>query len=176
VETTDEQVLRALWDAHGPALRAYTVRLTNGDLQWAEDVVQETLLRAWRHPDALRPERGPVRPWLFTVASNIAKDDRRARSARPVEVADTRPVQPDRSGRDGQVDDVERAVDAWLVADALGALSTVHRQVLVHCYYYGRSIAEVAVLLGVPEGTVKSRTHYALRALRLALEERGVDA
>jgi RNA polymerase sigma-70 factor (ECF subfamily) len=176
VETTDEQVLRALWDAHAPALRAHALRLTNGDRQWAEDVVQETLLRAWRHPDALRPERGPVRPWLFTVASNVAKDDRRARSARPVEVAHTLPLQPDRSGRDGQVDHVERAVDAWVVADALGALSAVHRQVLVECYFLGRSVAEVAALLDVPAGTVKSRTHYALRALRLALEERGVTA
>ena len=71
-------------------------------------------------------------------------------------------------------DDVDRALDARQVTDALASLSVDHRQVLIETYYRGRSVAEAATALGVPPGTVKSRTYYALRALRLVLEERGV--
>ena len=63
---------------------------------------------------------------------------------------------------------------SWVVAEALTHLSPDHRAVLLECYYRGRPVAEAARRLGVPEGTVKSRTHYALRALKLALEELGV--
>ena len=65
---------------------------------------------------------------------------------------------------------------SWVVAEALTHLSEDHRTVLLECYYRGRPVAEVARRLGVPPGTVKSRTHYALRALKLALEEMGVSA
>ena len=63
-----------------------------------------------------------------------------------------------------------------MVAEAVTRLSPEHRAVLVECYYRGQPVAEAARRLGVPEGTVKSRTHYALRALRLALQEMGVGA
>jgi RNA polymerase sigma-70 factor (ECF subfamily) len=62
------------------------------------------------------------------------------------------------------------------VTDALATLTTEHREALVHTYYAGRTVNEAAVTLGIPPGTVKSRVFYALRALRLALEERGVNA
>lgn len=71
-------------------------------------------------------------------------------------------------------DETDRTVEAWLIAEALGRLSPVHREVLIECFYQGRSVAEAASRLGVPPGTVKSRTHYALRSLRLVLEEMGV--
>ena len=67
-------------------------------------------------------------------------------------------------------------LDAWLVADALVSLSPEHRAVVVDAYYHGRSVAEMASAHGVPPGTVKSRMHYALRALRLALQEKGVSS
>ena len=63
-----------------------------------------------------------------------------------------------------------------MVAEALTKLSPDHRAVLHECYYRGAPVSEAARRLGVPEGTVKSRTHYALRALRLELEEMGVGA
>ena len=72
------------------------------------------------------------------------------------------------------MDGIERAVDSWPVAEALSRLSRPHREVLVECFYQGRSVAEAATELGVPPGTVKSRTHYALRSLKLVLEELGV--
>jgi RNA polymerase sigma-70 factor (ECF subfamily) len=128
------------------------------------------LLRAWRHPEALTPERGSPRAWLRTVARNIAFDEYRARKARPrevgIELADRAPESGD--------DAIDRALEAWIVAEALESLSAAHRQVLVETFYRGGSVADAALAIGVPPGTVKSRTFYALRALRAALLERGV--
>ncbi|HET8680517.1 MAG TPA: sigma-70 family RNA polymerase sigma factor [Micromonosporaceae bacterium] len=161
-------MLRALHAEHGDALYAHAVRLCGGDRQRAEDLVQETLLRAWRHPEALDPERGSVRAWLFTTARHLAIDFWRRRSVRVSEVVTD--VLPEPSADD----ETDRAVEAWTVAEALARLSPAHREVLLECFYRGRSVAEAAARLGVPPGTVKSRTHYALRSLRLALEELGV--
>src|SRR5918994_2667434 len=85
---TGERDLRALYDAHALALLAYALRLCDGDRALAEDLVQETLVRAWRHLDRLDPTAGPGRPWLFTVAQHLAIDAHRARRARPPEVGD----------------------------------------------------------------------------------------
>jgi RNA polymerase sigma-70 factor, ECF subfamily len=169
VTEQDTELLRALHAEHGDALFAHALRLANGDSQRAEDLVQETLLRAWRHPEALDPSRGSVRAWLFTTARNLAIDAWRRRSVRVGEVVtDSVPEPP------AVTDETDRAVEAWTLAEALARLSRSHREVLVHCFYEGRSVAEAATMLGVPPGTVKSRTHYALRSLRLVLEEMGV--
>jgi RNA polymerase sigma-70 factor (ECF subfamily) len=152
LEDQDAELLRALQDEHGEALFAHAVRLTGGDRQQAEDLVQETLLRAWRYPEAMDPERGAVRSWLFTTARDLAVDARRLPSA----------------------DEADRAVEAWTVSEALSRLSPAHREVLVECFYHGRSVAEAAARLGIPVGTATSRAHYALRSLRMALDEMGV--
>lgn len=159
-------MLRALYAEHGGALMGYALRLTGGDRQHAEDVVQETLLRAWRHPGALVGR--PVRPWLFTIARNLVVDAYRARRARPRETGDAA-LELLPAG-----DDIDRALESWTVAEALADLSPDHRAVLIETYYRGRSVAEAATVLGIPPGTVKSRTYYALRALKLVLEERGL--
>jgi len=159
--------MQALHDEHASALWGYVVRLT-GDHAQAQDVVQETLLRAWRSPKMLSQPTGSLRAWLFTVARHIVIDEWRARRVRPeYSTADL----PEPAVGD---DEVDAMLQSWVVADAVGTLSVEHRDVLLETYYRGRSVAEAARRLGVPEGTVKSRTHYALRALRLALEERGV--
>lgn len=170
VSPAEDAALRTLFEQHAAPLLSYALRLTGGDRGRAEDVVQETLLRAWRHPQALDPERGPVRSWLFTVARNVAVDAHRARKARPFEVGDE-PL-----ALVPAIDEIEQALDSWLVADAMSSLTPEHRAVLVETYYRGRSVAEAAAALGIPAGTVKSRTFYALRALKLALEERGVTS
>jgi RNA polymerase sigma-70 factor (ECF subfamily) len=162
--------MRQLHDEHAGALWGYSLRLTGHDHSRAEDVVQETFLRAWRHRAILDSPPAAVRSWLFTVARNIVIDEWRTSRARSeVTVADV----PEGDGTDDQTDQL---LLSWVVADALTRLSPEHRAVLLECYYRGRPVSEAAARLGVPEGTVKSRTHYALRALRLALEEMGVGA
>lgn len=162
----DDAFVEALYAEHGGALLRYALHLTGGDAQRAEDLVQETIVRAWRNPGALAGRQ--PRPWLFTVARNLAIDAYRARQSRPAEVAsvvlDTVPA----------ADDADRTLEAWAVAEALASLQPDHRTVIVETYYRGRTVAEAAAALGIPAGTVKSRTYYALKALKLALAERGL--
>jgi RNA polymerase sigma-70 factor (ECF subfamily) len=166
-EAAEDQLMRALHSDHAGALWSYALHLTNGDRTAAEDVVQETLLRAWRHARVLDQSQGSARAWLFTVARRIAIDGWRSATSRSEVSTDTPPELPIGDGTD-------RVLQGWLVAQALGELSARHREVLVLCFFQGHSVADAAARLGVAEGTVKSRTHYALRALKLVLEERGV--
>ncbi|UJW30856.1 sigma-70 family RNA polymerase sigma factor [Saccharothrix sp. AJ9571] len=155
----DEALIRTVYEEHGRALLAYATRLT-GDRAAAEDVVQETLVRAWRNPDVLVNGKGSVRGWLLTVARNIITDRFRAKSARPAEVPEV-PEKPP-----VQRDHADSVVDSVVVLEALDQLSADHRDVLVKIYFEGRSVSEAAAALGVAPGTVKSRSHYALRTLR----------
>jgi RNA polymerase sigma-70 factor (ECF subfamily) len=161
-----DELLRALHDAHGPALLRYVTRLTY-DPALAQDVVQEALLRAWKRPAILEQGDAASRAWLFTVARNLVIDDRRSARHRHELASEWL---PERSASDG----TDAALDRWLVADALQSLSPDHRHAVVNAYYLGKSAAEISRQEGVPEGTVRSRMHYALRALRLAMQERGV--
>ena len=158
-----EQWMQAIYRAHAQPLYRYLVRLTLGDRQAAEDLLQDTLLRAWRNIDRLPRDLASVRPWLFTVARNHAIDLARARQARPAVV----PTE-DLSRQPAPGDAVEGVVLAETVHKVLLGLSAEHRVVLVELYLRGSSAAEVAARIGIPEGTVKSRAHYALRALRAA--------
>lgn len=162
----DEALLHAVHAEHGRALLAYATRLL-GDRAAAEDIVQETLIRVWRHPDALTNGRGSARGWLLTVTRNLCTDRIRARAARPAEVPEnplTPPVQRDHA---------DRVATSVTILRALDALSEDHRTVLAQLYLSGRSLAETAAALGIPPGTVKSRSYYALRALRERLVEAG---
>ncbi|MGV0717121.1 sigma-70 family RNA polymerase sigma factor [Mycolicibacterium sp. XJ662] len=166
---TEDQaaLLRAVSDAHSQALLRYVMRLTRGDRPFAEDVVQESLLRLWRKPEILQQPSESVRAWLFTVARNLVIDDRRsARFTRELQTDDV-PEQP-------SLDAIGPAVDKWVLADALKSLSAEHRSVIVRAYYLGQTVADIARQEQIPPGTVKSRMHYALRALRIALQERGI--
>jgi RNA polymerase sigma-70 factor (ECF subfamily) len=169
---TDEALIRQIYADHGSALLGYARMLLGGDTARAQDVVQETLLRAWRHPEALAKAadagRSP-RGWLMTVARNLALDDHRARRSRPREVPT-----PDGFEPGGEDPRLEHVLTAYEVADALESLSVDHRAVVVALYYEDRSVADAAQALGIPAGTVKSRAFYALRAMRAACEERGV--
>ena len=142
---------------------AYATRLT-GDRAAAEDVLQETLLRAWRHADNLRNDsKGSVRGWLLTVARNIITDRARARAVRPQEVGE--PIDAPAVERDH----AEQVVNEMAVLGAMDKLSAEHREVLVEMYYRGRTVAEAAQVLRIPPGTVKSRSYHAMRALRAVL-------
>jgi RNA polymerase sigma-70 factor, ECF subfamily len=161
-----EDLVRSLYAEHGKSLLAYATRLTN-DRAAAEDVVQETLLRAWKHAEALTKGRGSVRGWLLTVARNIVTDWYRAKTARAAEVGGQDQYAP------AHRDHAEEVVDSMAVLDAMERLSQEHRDVLVQLYYQGRTVGETADALGVPPGTVKSRSYYALRALRVDMSETG---
>jgi RNA polymerase sigma-70 factor (ECF subfamily) len=169
VPDSQAELMRRLHDDHAAALWWHALRLTGGDRARAEDVVQETLLRAWRNPQVLDAES--ARSWLFTVAKRIVIDEwRTVRSRSEVPAAEL----PDQGRYAPDQDEAEQAMLVFSLAEALERLSPAHREVVVECHYRGHSVAEAARRIGVPEGTVKSRLHYALRALRLALEEMGV--
>ena len=163
----DEELIRALYAEHATPLLAFVQRLVGGDRAAAEDIVQETILRAWRHADELTVEG--VRPWLFTTARRLVIDARRAQSARPAEAP------ADELGSAVSADGVDAALNAAVVMDALGALSPAHRAILIDYFYRGRTAAEIAAERGLPAGTARSRVYYAMRAMRLALHERGVS-
>lgn len=165
----DEEFLGLLYRRYHSALMHYTLRLTNGDEQHAEDITQETLLRAWQHADTVDPD-GALR-WLYTVARNVAISTlHRGPRSRTTE---TDLEQAKFLAAD---DDLDRVLESWQVLEVLAGISDDHRAVIIELFYHRKSIAEAATTLGVPVGTVKSRCHYALRALRDALQERGVFA
>ncbi|MFS8104887.1 sigma-70 family RNA polymerase sigma factor [Lentzea alba] len=156
----DEALVRSLYQSHGRALLAYVTRMSGGDWATAEDVVQETLLRAWRHPEGIRDREAPVRAWLFTIARNIFIDRMRAKSKRPQEVSASYDQEP------SECDRTDRVLNSIVVSDALNRLSPEHREVLFETYLRGRTIVNAASVLGIREGTAKSRSYYAISTLR----------
>jgi RNA polymerase sigma-70 factor (ECF subfamily) len=164
-----DAAIRELYSHHAKALHGYVERFCP-DRGSADDIVQETLIRAWQHLPRLTADDRPVRPWLFRVARNLLTDADRAARARPV----TAPAEAPEVARDDA--GLDQVLDRQLVADALQQLSPAHRTVLVETFYHGRTLATVAHQLGIPDGTARSRLHYALDALRKQLQERDAIA
>ena len=163
---TRERGVREAYAAHSGELYGFAVRSLN-DSGLAEEAVQETFVRAWRAGDRYDPELGSLRTWLFAILRNVVIDLGRARAARPVP-SDVEPVERGH-------EPFEELLVSWQVEEALRRIGEAHRHALVETYLRGRTYAEVATELGVPEGTIKSRVYYGLRALRNALEEMGYD-
>lgn len=155
--------------AHRPAILAFAHRHV-ASARDAEDVVQETFLRGWRRLDSLvaLPDDDAVRAYLVTTARHVVTDRWRAAQRRPAtaRLDEARP---------STTDDLDASLDRWLVVEALRRLSREHADVVWLLYFRGLSVREAAARLGVPEGTVKSRSYYAVRALRAAFEEWGVS-
>ena len=162
---TRERDVREAYAAHAAELYGFAVR-SLGDSGLAEEAVQETFVRAWRAGERFDPQIGSLRTWLFAILRNVVIDLGRARAVRP-RVAD--------GGVEPSVEPLDDALIAWQVEEAMRRIGEDHRRVLVETHYRGRPYAEVAEELGVPEGTVKSRVYYGLRALRVVLEEMGYE-
>jgi RNA polymerase sigma-70 factor, ECF subfamily len=168
-DADDDAIVTELYRRYRAPLLSFVLRLTAGDRQQAEDVVQETMVRAWRQASQLDLASPSLMPWLVTVARRIVIDQGRRRRARPAETGDQMlenvPV----------ADSTEDLLRKVVVAEAMQALSAAHREILNETILRDRTVNQAAEALGIPVGTVKSRVYYALRALRLVLAERGVS-
>jgi RNA polymerase sigma-70 factor, ECF subfamily len=165
----DDELLQSLYQRHAEPLLMFVLWLTGGERQWAEDIVQETLLRAWRNAHKLgaQPEAS-WRPWLLSVAGRIAVEDSGSELGLGPIADDSDIEEPSAD------DDTERVLGSVALTGALRTLSAAHQEILVETYLRDRTIAEVADALGLPLGTAKSRLYYGLRALREALEDKGL--
>ncbi|MGH3932219.1 MAG: sigma-70 family RNA polymerase sigma factor [Pseudonocardiaceae bacterium] len=171
IDLSDEQGVRSAYAAYAGELYRFALRQLR-DQGSAQDVVQEVFLRAWRTSDSYDAQLGSLRTWLFAIARNLVIDQVRRRAARPAT-----PVAGERlvalGGADTGFD--EAAMTSWVVEDALRRISPEHRTVLVETYLRGRPYVEVAAETGVPVGTLRTRAFYGLKALRLVLDEMGVQ-
>jgi RNA polymerase sigma-70 factor (ECF subfamily) len=163
---TREAGVRDAYAAHAGELYGFALRSLE-DPGLAEEAVQDTFLRAWRAGERFDPELGSLRTWLFAILRNVIIDLGRARASRPGVTGAELP--------DVGHEPFEEILLTWQVEEALRRIGEQHRRVLVETYLRGRPYGEVATELGVPEGTIKSRVYYGLRALRNALEEMGYD-
>ena len=169
---SSEDGVHAAYTAHGAELYRFVLRGL-GDPGAAQDVVQETFLRAWRSADRYDPALASLRVWLFAIARNAMVDHARAAGVRPWQGHLVDP--PTAEAASPHVDDpTERLLRSWVVEEALLRLTPEHRTALVETHLKERPYGEVAGELGVPVGTLRSRVFYALKALRVAMDEMGV--
>ena len=168
---TDENGVRAAYAAHGPELFRFALRGV-GDVGAAEDVVQETFLRAWRAADRFDAGLASLRVWLFAIARTTMIDHMRASVVRPWN-ADVQAA-PTGTAHEDVEDHADRLVRSWVVQEALQRISDEHRTAIVETHLKERPHAEVAAELGIPVGTLRSRIFYGLRSLRLVMDEMGV--
>jgi RNA polymerase sigma-70 factor (ECF subfamily) len=173
-QMADEPSVRAAYLAHGPELYRFACRQL-GDPAAAQDVVQEAFVRAWRSSSRFDPEIASLRTWLFSITRNVIIDAARRNAVRPWQrPADDGTVNGS-PARGAMAPFDESLVDAWVVEEALGRISAEHREAIVQTHLLQRGHDEVAAELGVPVGTLRSRVFYGLKALRLAMEEMGVE-
>lgn len=166
----EEDALRSAYAAHGAELFRLALR-SLGDRGLAEEVVQDTFVRAWRARDRFDAGRGSQRTWLFSIARNLIIDAARARAARPRSGASP----AEETARTANEDPTEGVLLSMQIEEALNRISNDHREVIIEVYYRGRPYAEVAEELGVESGTLRSRMYYGLKSLRLVFEEMGIS-
>jgi RNA polymerase sigma-70 factor (ECF subfamily) len=166
-ETDHDAFVRDIYEQYGPLLVRYAARLLDGDWHRAEDILQETAARAWKHARFLSARSEHIRPWLFTVARNLVIDHHRARQIRPLHLTTVEDLS-------ASWDATESTITSHAVLEALRELKEQHRTVIRLMYHLECSVAQAAEHLGIPPGTVKSRAFYGVRALRKALERQGV--
>jgi len=159
-----ERAARALYRTYGGELYGFAHRRLQ-DQGLAEEVVQDVFTQAWRHAESYDEIRGTVRTWLYAIARNAVTDAERRRGRRPP------PALQEPSDRAAEDEPIERAVLRWQVELALARLTAEHRQILQMAHFEDCTLAQIAERTGLPLGTVKSRVHYAMANLKLALQE-----
>ncbi|MFD2472285.1 sigma-70 family RNA polymerase sigma factor [Amycolatopsis silviterrae] len=159
-----EAGVRAAYDRYGGELFGFAFNAL-ADRQLAEDVVQETFVRAWQAGRRFDPARASLRSWLYGIARNLVIDARRRRTARPVPTE----AQPEQRADDP----FDRLLLRIQLDEAMRQLSDDHRAVLEAVHVEGRTCADYAAERGISASTARSRLYYGIRALRLALEENG---
>jgi RNA polymerase sigma-70 factor (ECF subfamily) len=164
-----EETMRLLYRTYGGELYGFALNCL-GDRGLAEEVVQDVFTRVWRHAESFDPDKASFRTWIYGITRNAIIDLERRRSVRPALAS--RPDDTDELATD---DSIERALLGWQVSAALERLTPEHQQVIRLAHFHGMRLREIAEQTGLPLGTVKSRVSYALRGLRLALEELGVE-
>ena len=162
---TGDDLVPLLYKNFRATLFSQVMALTNHDRQWTEDVVQETMIRAWQHSGTLEREPGMLRGWLLTVARRIVIDGWRNRRVRPQEVALEIPENAESTDR------ADSSLAALTISRALSELDEKYQSVIAETYLAGNTVRQAATILGIPEGTVKSRLYTAMRQLRKALGE-----
>ena len=162
----DDDAMRTAVTAFSGEMFGFALRAL-GDRGQAEDAVQETFVRAWRAMRRFDPALGSQRTWLFAILRNVLIDASRKRTVRPVIIDGT-------AGIDAAIEDqIDGLLRSWVIEEALNRLTPEHRYAIVQVSYQGRAAVDLAVELGVPESTVRTRLFYGLKALRLALDELG---
>ncbi|TIC82000.1 sigma-70 family RNA polymerase sigma factor [Nocardioides sp. GY 10127] len=168
----DEDAVHAAYALHGAEIYRFVLRGL-GDAGAAQDVTQETFLKAWRNADRYDPTLASLRVWLFGIARNTMLDHARASRVRPWEASLVDP--PSVREHAPEVEDPsERLVEGWLLEEALRRVAEHHRVAVVETHLRERPYDEVAGELGIPVGTLRSRVFYGLKALRAAMDEMGV--
>jgi RNA polymerase sigma-70 factor (ECF subfamily) len=167
-DADSDQFVRDLYQRHAGMLRRYAAKLLGGDWHHAEDILQDAFARAWKHTDTFDGNVDQARPWLFTVVRNLVIDTHRARRIRPPENE-----LPDRPLA-ALGDETERILTSHVLLEVLNTLTEQQREVITLLYFNGHTVTQAAEILGVPPGTVKSRTFYTMRLLRRELQDRGV--
>jgi RNA polymerase sigma-70 factor (ECF subfamily) len=162
----DVATLTNLIKTYTEPLHRYVTRLTFKDVQLAEDIVQETFLKAWQRPDIMNNQYTSVGPWLFTVARNLVIDHKRKRMARAIEVTNT-----DLTAIPDWRDPIGDSLQTHAIWQTVTQLTPSHQAVLLQIYHHDQSVQDAAQHLGIPVGTVKSRTHHAIRSLRTMLDQ-----
>ncbi|MER5359063.1 sigma-70 family RNA polymerase sigma factor [Streptomyces sp. NPDC002785] len=164
-----EREVGAAYDLYGGELFGFAFKALE-DRQLAEDVVQETFIRAWRSPRGFDPDQGSLRTWLFAIARNSVADAMRRRKVREGPGLSSWDVVSESSSA---FDGVDQLLDRIQLGEALERLSPQHREAVVEVYFSGRTCAELGEELGIPASTMRSRLYYGVRSLRLVLEENG---
>ncbi|MEV0132502.1 sigma-70 family RNA polymerase sigma factor [Dactylosporangium sp. NPDC050688] len=160
----DDARMRELQAVHGEALYSHLLQLTSGDRRAAEDLLQETIRRAWQHIDASTDIRA-LRLWLLTMARQTAIDAGRARRARPTEVGTADPRR-----------DLEQQLSTQVIEQAMAGLRPDSRAVIIELYFKQRSEEETAQALGIPLRKVRLLACLARLSLRAAISAHGLDA